>query len=178
VVPPAGWNVEFWNPAGTTTNRVSSVNPTGAPDDGLDLFASEFAVQNGDENPPWQPNWGGLHFYWTGQARTPIQTNAILDFSLFLNTSAFGLDSNRLFATVVGQESNEIDYFSVIGGPVALPQQAADLSVAPDGTLTRTGNIFSVVLQILNAGGSQANDVTITSVAPMAPVTYLGSLRL
>jgi hypothetical protein len=95
VVPPAGWNVEFWSPSGTTSNRVSSLNPTGAADDGLDLFAPPFAVENGGENPLWQPNWGGLHFYWTGQAGTrPVQTNAILDFSLFLNTSAFGLDSN------------------------------------------------------------------------------------
>lgn len=74
------------------------------------------------------------------------------------HASAFGLDSNRLFATVVGQENNEIDYFSVIGGPVALPQRAANLSVAPDGTLMRTGNIFSVVLQIADLGGTPAND--------------------
>jgi hypothetical protein len=92
------------------------------------------------------------------------------------HASAFGLDSNRLFAIVVGQENNEIDYFSVIGGPVALPQRAANLSVAPDGALMRTDNIFSVVLQIADLGGTPANDVTITSVTPMAPVTYLGSL--
>ena len=176
-VPPPGWGVEFWKPAGMSTDRVSSLNPTGAPDDGMDLFGPTFAIQGTSDHPRWEPNWGGLHFYWTGQAGTePIETGEILDFSLYLSSSAFGVDSYRLLLTVVGQESNDIDYYSVIGGPVALPQQPASISVIADENLNRLGDRFLIGLQFLNAGGSQAKDVTVTSVvAAAATLPYLGS---
>ena len=175
ITPPPGWAVEFWNPAGMSTDRVSPLNPTGAPDDGRDLFGPPFAVQGGGENPHWRPKWGGLHFYWTGQPGTkPIETDAILDFSLYLSSYAFGVDPGRLLLTVVGQESNEIDYFSVIGGPVALPRQPATLTLHSNEDLNRFGNRFLVGLQIFNDGGSQARNVTVTSVE-VSPTKYIGS---
>jgi hypothetical protein len=49
-----------------------------------------------------------------------------------------------------------------------------NISVASDGNLTRAGDAFTVEVVIRNAGGSDADNVTITAVRPIPPVTYIG----
>jgi hypothetical protein len=119
VQPPTGWGVEIWRPAGSVTTRASSLNPSGAPDDGVDLFAPPIADPGSSYNPPWQPGWGGLHFYWTGSAGSPINIGQSQSFTLrYFTTAAASIDGLNL--TVVGEEANVAQYFATIGGPTTL----------------------------------------------------------
>jgi hypothetical protein len=72
VLPPQGWGVEVWSPAGAVTTRLSSLNPTSGPGDGVELFAPPIGEPGSSYNPAWQPGWGGLHFYWMRLAGSPI----------------------------------------------------------------------------------------------------------
>jgi hypothetical protein len=116
VLAPQGWGVEVWNPAGAVTTRVSSLNPTGSPGDGGDLFAPPIAEPGSSYNPPWQPGWGGLHFYWMGVTGSPIAQGSELDFS-FLYDAAVAYSTDGIDLTVVGEEANVAQYFATIGGP-------------------------------------------------------------
>ena len=119
VLAPQGWGVEVWSPAGAVTTRLSSLNPTGAPGDGVALFAPQIAEPGSSYNPPWQPGWGGLHFYWTGLTGTPIIEGSALDFSFLYDTTApYSIDGTNL--TVVGEEANVAQYFGTIGGPTII----------------------------------------------------------
>jgi PKD domain-containing protein len=51
---------------------------------------------------------------------------------------------------------------------------APNISVGATGNNTRVADTFSVEVRLRNAGGTQADHVTITSVRPLAPVTYIG----
>jgi hypothetical protein len=119
VLTPQGWGVEVWSPAGAVTTRLSSLNPTGAPDDGVEAFAPPIAEPGSSYNPSWQPGWGGLHFYWMGLTGSPIIEGSALDFSFLYNATApYSIDGTKL--TVVGEEANVAQYFGTIGGPMTI----------------------------------------------------------
>gem|GEM_PF-885356 len=113
---PPGWQVEFWNPGGPIANPVNSLNPSGLPDDGEDLFGPQVNEEGGGFNLPWQPTWRGLHWYWTGSTGSPLNTGNIFDFSFLLDSATpFTLEPVAL--TVVGELSHEVHYYNMIGGP-------------------------------------------------------------
>lgn len=121
---PDGWQVEFWDPAGPIANPPSALNPSGQPDDGVDLFGPAVNDEGSDFNLPWQPDWGGLHWFWNGQTGSPIATGEIENFSFLLDAS-FPYSRTASKLTVVGELANEVHYFSMIGGPI--PEPAAIL---------------------------------------------------
>jgi hypothetical protein len=117
VTPPPGWDVEVWTPAGPVATRSSSMNPSGAVADGSDLFAPQIADPGSSYNPPWEPSWGGLHFYWMGSAGAPIVEGSSLDFAFFYDVAGVGYALDGTNLTVAGEEANVADYFATVGGP-------------------------------------------------------------
>jgi hypothetical protein len=117
VTPPPGWDVEVWMPAGPVATRSSSMNPSGAAADGSDLFAPQIADPGSSYNPPWEPSWGGLHFYWMGSAGAPIVEGSSLDFAFFYDVAGVGYALDGTNLTVAGEEANGADYFATVGGP-------------------------------------------------------------
>ena len=121
VIAPPGWGVEVWNPAAAVTTRLSSLNPLGAPGDGVELFAPPIAEPGSDYNPSWQPGWGGLHFYWTGLTGSPIGEGSELDFAFLYDiTAPYRIDDTNL--SVVGEDANVAQYYSTVGGPITVPE--------------------------------------------------------
>lgn len=111
---PMGWAVEPWNPAGTVRT------PETADWDATDLFAPTVASEGSGENPAFEPGWGGLHWYWSGQSGAPIGTDATETFSLRLPDNVdIRLDKHLL--TAVGEADHAVLYFNMVGGPTLVP---------------------------------------------------------
>ena len=136
------------NPPGTShTVTATATTSTGAPVPGATVTFTVIAGPNAGVN---------------GQSGT--NANGQASFTYQDPPNVTGTDTIR--ANIGPLVSNQVTKTWSAGPP--------NMSLGTTGNNTRVGNTFSVEIRIRNAGGGQADNVTITKVTPLAPAGYIG----
>lgn len=136
------------NPPGTShTVTATATTAAGAPVPGATVTFTVIAGPNTGVN---------------GQSGT--NANGQASFTYQDPPNVTGTDTIR--ANIGALQSNLVSKTWTTGPP--------NMSLGTTGNNTRVGNTFSVEIRIRNAGGSPANNVTITKVTPIAPAVFSG----
>jgi hypothetical protein len=100
----------------------------------------------------------------------------IVDFrvSAGLTTSPLILTSNLVQSLVEAGTVAPSDAAELVAAVLQQVVSPPNISLASDGNLTRRADTFTVGVVFRNVGGSDANNVIIIDVRPVAPVTYNG----